>query len=208
MTDYDSITKFCRECEKLGRLDYVILNAALMASNFRRVDQTGHELVFQTNYLSTVLMALLLVPIMISKRRLIKSTRPPVLSVVGSDTMYLSKFTSSTSAFASMDNPPSYEEFPQYATTKLLLMMFVSRLAKETDPEKIVINVYNPGITAGTGLAHNAQARGLWDYVTTSILIRGLSRHPHVGASIYIYALLAAGGASHGSFVSDWDIKP
>ncbi|RSL43661.1 hypothetical protein CEP51_016335 [Fusarium floridanum] len=207
LTDYDSITNFCRECEKLERLDYVILNAGLMASELRRAERTGHELVFQTNYLSTVFMVLLLVPTLISKSKTNKSDHPPVLSIVGSDTMYSSTFTASTSVFDTIDNPPSYEELPHYATTKLLLMMFISRLAKEVDSENIIINVCNPGLTNGTGLVHHNEDQGLLNRVG-SMLLRGLGRPIHVGASNYTYALLAAGLESHGSFVSDWSIKP
>ncbi|KAJ3539550.1 hypothetical protein NM208_g5441 [Fusarium decemcellulare] len=208
LTDYESIIEFRAKCQQLDRIDFMILNAGLMNSDMRRIEKTGHELVFQTNYLSTVLMVLIILPVLISKGKSSSLTEPPVLSIVGSDTMYQSTFTETNSIIATMDSPNPYQELPQYANTKLLLMTFVSRLSKEIKPEEVIINVCNPGLTSGTDIAQNDRQRGWFNWVLTRILLKVMARSLQSGASIYLHALLSFGKTSHGSFVSDWDIKP
>lgn len=208
LTDYDSIFNFRRQCQKLDRIDYFILNAGVMSSGLSYVEKTGHELVFQTNYLSTILMVLTLLPVLSTKRKSSSSIKTPVLSIVGSDTMYLSKFAQTSSIIAAMNNPQPYQELPQYATTKLLLMAFIARLSTKIDSDDVIINVCNPGLTSGTSLAHNDTQRHWLNRVSTNLMLKIMARSLESGASVYLHAILAGGKTSHGSFVSDWDIKP
>lgn len=92
MADYGDIDAFARRCRDLDRIDYVILNAAMQSSIFKRHHTTGHELAFQVDYLSTALLCMLLASVLKDQSRVGAVTKPPVLTVVGSDTMYLSKF--------------------------------------------------------------------------------------------------------------------
>lgn len=68
MESYDSIRAFADRCATLPRIDIVLLNAALMKMAHTTVPATGHELTMQVNYLSTALLAILLLPILKSKR--------------------------------------------------------------------------------------------------------------------------------------------
>ncbi|KAF2797225.1 putative short-chain dehydrogenase/reductase family protein [Melanomma pulvis-pyrius CBS 109.77] len=208
LSDYDSITEFAKRCRDLEHIDFAILNAALQNSKFEKNDNTGHESVFQTNYLSTTLLVLLLSSIMKEKKHRHGTREPPVLTVVGSDTMYLSKFEASGPVFPRMDNPAPYAKIKQYMDSKLLLMMFVAQLADEISPEDIIINVSNPGLTAGTSLGKDDEKPGFMERYIVPIFIHALGRSTQVGASNYIHALVEEGRESHGSFVSDWAIKP
>jgi NAD(P)-dependent dehydrogenase (short-subunit alcohol dehydrogenase family) len=208
MAEYDSVDAFAKRCRDLDRLDYVILNAALQSSTFQRHPETGHELAFQVNYISTVLLAMLLASVLKEKNRAGATVKPPVLSVVGSSTMYLSKFPAAGPVFRRMDDPTGFKRLKQYMDSKLLLMVFIRRLAQQVSPDDVVINVCNPGLVAGTGLGRNGS--GFVEKHLLTLFVRALGRSVQSGASVYIHALLGAGRGSegHGSFISDWAIKP
>ncbi|KAE8154627.1 hypothetical protein BDV25DRAFT_147573 [Aspergillus avenaceus] len=206
LADYDSIIAFVDRCRGLERLDYAILNAGMQRPNFKRNDRTGHEVILQTNYISTTLLATLLAPVM-KDQRVDRTATPPVLSIVGSDTMYMSKLKTTGSVFPVMNDEVRFQGFQQYMDSKLLLMMFTVRLAEQYDPKDIVINVSNPGLTYGTNLGGDDHKSGLAPLIIKPI-VRALGRSLAVGASVYVHALVLNGEESHGSFVSDWQVKP
>lgn len=207
MANYDSIIAFANRCRSLKRLNFAILNAGVQLSNFRRSEKTGHEMTIQTNYLSTALLAMLLTSIMKEKKGL-EADRPPVITVVGSDTMYLSKFEPSGSILPQLDDPARYSRFQQYMDSKLLLMMFVSCLAEKISSVDVIINVCNPGMTAGTGLGRDIQNPGFATRLLVPLFVMAIGRSLKLGASVYVHAVVAEGQKSHGSFFSDWTIKP
>ncbi|KAJ5818489.1 retinol dehydrogenase 12 [Penicillium riverlandense] len=174
MASYGSICKFAEQCASLPRIDIAILNAGLMVPTYTTVAATGHELTMQVNYLSTALLAMLLIP-----------TKGPILP--------------------QFDNPKAFGQFPAYANAKMLLMFFVTKLAERVKPSDVLINLVNPGMTKGTSLGHdnNVIAKKIFG-VAQYFLARSLD----VGASVYLDAALTRGAESHGSFVSDWAIKP
>jgi len=64
MNSYDSILGFAKRIESdLPRVDYTLLNAGVGPLNSRRNETTDQLKVVQVNYLSTVLLTLLLLPI-------------------------------------------------------------------------------------------------------------------------------------------------
>ncbi|KAL5354872.1 hypothetical protein ACLOAV_000963 [Pseudogymnoascus australis] len=90
MESYDSIQTFVRKCDtELTRIDYTILNSGIAPVTFSTTQSTGHETAIQVNHISTVLLAILLLPILKAK-----STRdnPARLTVVNSLTAHLCKF--------------------------------------------------------------------------------------------------------------------
>jgi NAD(P)-dependent dehydrogenase (short-subunit alcohol dehydrogenase family) len=210
MTEYGSIITFAKRCRGLDRTDYVILNAALQSSTFNRHPKTGHEIVFQVDYISTVLLALLMASVLKDKHRAQATIDPPVLTVVGSTTMYFSKFPATDEPiFPRMDDSTRFERLKQYQDSKLLLMMSIRRLAQKIDPDHLLINVCNPGLVAGTGLGGNTGPNpGLMEKHVFPLFVKVLGRNVQSGASVYVHALLGEDKRSHGSFVSDWTIKP
>lgn len=203
MESYDSVRSFAEQCASLPRIDIVILNAGLMMPTYRTAAETGHEITVQVNYLSTVLLALLLVPILKSKRAP-GATRPPVLSIVGSDSAYGASLKMEGPILEQMDESKGYGPF-RYPSTKLLLTVFLGKLAEFVDPTEVLINTSNPGMTGGTSFGHdgNPVLKGLFGVVKYF-----LARSLEVGASLYLDAALTRGAESHGKFVSDWTIKP
>ncbi|KAK3356621.1 retinol dehydrogenase 12, partial [Lasiosphaeria hispida] len=203
MESYDSIRAFTAQCATLPRINIVILNAALTKKSYT-VSTTGHETLLQVNYLSTALLAILLLPILKAKKT---GQGPPVLSLVGSDLMYSSpvKTEKGVSVWAQFDDPKGYNQFLWYGQTKVLLMLFVFQLSQHVDPNDVIINVPNPGATGGTSFFRELP----WIVQKIfGILQYFVARRVEVGASTYLDAALAKGKESHGAFVSDWAIKP
>jgi NAD(P)-dependent dehydrogenase (short-subunit alcohol dehydrogenase family) len=209
MAEYDSIDAFDKQCRGLDRIDYIILNAAMQSSTFKRHNKTGHELVFQVDYISTVLLCMLLASVLKDKNHTGATIKPPVLTIVGSDTMYLSKFPAAKPVFTRMDDPTGYARMKQYMDSKLLLMVFIRQLAQQISPDDVIINVCNPGMVTGTGLGRNGNPNpGFAEKRVVPLFVKALGRKVQSGASVYIHALLGEGKRGHGSFISDWTIKP
>lgn len=204
MESYDSVRAFAERCASLPRIDIAILNAGLMAASYTTAPGTGHELTMQVNYLSTALLALLLVPILRSKKAP-GADKPPVLSIVGSDAAYSAPLNTEGPVLAQFDDPKSYGRFPAYTSSKLLLTLFVGRLAELVDPADVLINLSNPGMTKGTSFGHDSSVilRKMF-----GVIQYFLARSVGVGASVYLDAALSRGAESHGQLISDWAIKP
>ncbi|CAG8950032.1 hypothetical protein HYFRA_00004366 [Hymenoscyphus fraxineus] len=206
MESYDSIRTFAEKCASLPRVDITILNAGVMPATSMKSAGTGHDLVVQVDYLSTVFLAMMLVPVLRSQRAAgAGASKPPVLSIVGSDMAYSHTLKTKGPILAQFDDPKSFGQMPTYANAKMLLMMFVAKLAELVKPEELLINLCNPGMTKGTSLGHDSPmiAKKIF-----GVAQHFLARTPEVGASCYINAVLSQGPESHGSFVSDWSIKP
>ncbi|KAM0289440.1 hypothetical protein ACHAO9_006093 [Fusarium lateritium] len=205
MLPYESIIAFARRCETLPGLDIAILNAGLSQLNYKRAEETDHEVTFHINYLSTALLALVLVPILRAQRG---TATPARLSLVGSDKSYCAnwKGTGSESVVEVMDNPTHFDPWEAYKATKLLLLVFTYELSKHISSEEVIINVSNPGACRGThfGAAKRSMNQAAMLYISSLLL----GRTSNVGARQYVDAVTVQGPESHGSFVSEGKIKP
>ncbi|KAI0532992.1 hypothetical protein GGR58DRAFT_488358 [Xylaria digitata] len=202
LESYESIRAFTNRCAVLPRLDIVILNAGIMKSPFTIVPTTRHETMLQVNYLSTALLALLLLPILKERGG---GTRPSVLTIVGSDRAYEVNIAKEGPVLYQLDRSEHFTQFDWYGKTKLLLTLFVAELAELVDGDDVLVNMANPGMTKGTEFFRGARA------CMRPIISFGqflLARPVEVAASIYVDAVCARGKESHGSFLSDWTIKP
>ncbi|KAI0405159.1 retinol dehydrogenase 12 [Xylaria palmicola] len=210
MGSYASIAAFVERCGSLlPRIDMVILNAGLRGGAvFAAAEDTGHEYSVQVNYLSTALLAVSLLPILKAKRR--AGSRPPVLSVVTSDTAFWTAVETRGPVLAQLDRAEGYAPMAWYQRAKLLQHFFVSRLAEEVDGGEVTVNLANPGLCAGTAFGADREKGGfsvlarLFFDVFKAINARDLA----TGASTYVDAVVVKGAESHGSYVSDWAIRP
>ncbi|ETS72924.1 hypothetical protein PFICI_15316 [Pestalotiopsis fici W106-1] len=205
MNSYDSIRAFASRCETLSRIDIVLLNAGVLNGEFSTNASTGHESSLQVNYLSTALLTILLLPILKTRKSTAPGARPPVLSLVGSDTMYMANWETQGPVLRQFDEPSSFDPLQTYAKSKLVLMLFVTKLADFVNSNDVVLQVVNPGMTASTGLSNN---RSWMDQLMTRILHFLMARSTETGATTYVDAVVGKGVESHGSFVSEWTIKP
>ncbi|KAI6361464.1 hypothetical protein MCOR25_006498 [Pyricularia grisea] len=204
MSSYESVRAFAAKCgAELERIDSVILNAGVQTSTFTLVEDTGHEITVQVNYLSTALLSLLLVPVLKAKKK--EGAPPPVLTIVGSDTAYMTNLLSMEPALPVFDKPEAFSQFQTYPRAKLLLVFFVAKLAEHVDPADVIINYSNPGLTKGTEIARSGS---LLSKIAGSTTQYFLARELDVGASVYLDAVFNHGAEGHGGFISDWTIKP
>jgi len=206
MTSYPSIQAFCRRAEaELPRLDITILNSGLMHLKFTK-SETGHEEILQVNYLSTFLLAILMLPICKSKA---PPGRPGRLTIVSSGTALFAKLSNRDKRpfLASFDDPEIFPFDPpdRYFSSKMLGHLFFVRMLEYLNADDVIVNLVEPGMVKGTGLQRDAKGiigwvLGAW----TSFWGRSVDD----GAWMYVDAAVVKGKESHGCFLMDWEIHP
>ena len=206
MESYESVRSFAARCATLDRLDIAVLNAGCGKLDFQRVDGgKGREVSLQVNYLSTVLLGILLVPILGVKSE--GADRPGRLVFVGSNVgHHVELKMTETGVLDGMDTEEGFHGFEQYGKTKLALLMFVSKLAQVVEPSSVIVNVVAPGAVRDTALLREARSQYLMRalmFVNYWLLGRNLAD----GTRQYLHAAMALGQESHGSLV-DFAIRP
>ncbi|RVX70133.1 hypothetical protein B0A52_06305 [Exophiala mesophila] len=213
MLSYDSIRDFSAKCSNLERLDVAILNAACSRIEFAINKSTGHEETFQTNYLSTALLAILLVPIMRSKKRTTPGSPPPRLAIVSSGLALSAGFPNHEAdpLIPSFDSKAIWSssggQFERYSVTKTLELMLVLSLSRLVDPKDVLITAVDPGFTRGSQLHRDMSVMTriiLW--FLKALTARSLTE----AAWTYIDAINSSsrGGEIHGSFIMNFKITP
>jgi NAD(P)-dependent dehydrogenase (short-subunit alcohol dehydrogenase family) len=207
MLSYSSIQSFAARCASLGSLDLAVLNAGAIRGDFKINPSTGHEEVFQVNYLSTALLGILLLPLL---RRRDGRKSPGRLTIISSSMGLTSEFPNrdATPLIKSFDDPKGWSvsaASDRYATTKTLGIMFAFNLSKFVSADDVIINTVDPGFVAGTQLHRDAPSfvRGIFAFVK-ALTARSLEQ----GAWTYVDAVAVKGRESHGSFVMNWTISP
>ncbi|KUL90964.1 hypothetical protein ZTR_00809 [Talaromyces verruculosus] len=189
MSCYSSIQTFARKVENLlTRIDFVLLNAGVRKVDFTIIESTGHEENVQVNYLSTMLLAVLLLPILKAKRVL--GAAPAHLTIVNS-MLSLGVTVSNKngiSLFQSFDNPRNFSAVQQYNLTKLLAHMFLWDLVDYISADDVIVNLVDPAFVKGTDLLREVPGPD--------------------GASCIIDAMVSKGKESHGCFLMSWKIHP
>lgn len=207
MASYASIKAFVARCDtELTRIDIVLLNAGFRASEFQRHAETGHEMGLQVNYFGTALLSALLVPILKSKKAALPAGVAPRLCCVASDTAYMAKVDYDKPLVEQVDDEKSFAALTCYPKTKLLILMFITELSKRVDSDDVLISCTNPGLTKGTSF-NSGTGNPVIDFLAGGVM-RLLARSVEIGASTYINSVVVQGKESHGSFTSDWTIKP
>lgn len=161
-------------------LDIAVLNAGVAAASFRLCPETGREEDVQVNYLSTLLLGILLLPVL-RRRGGGGGGGPGRLTIVGSAQAYGARLPDKTASrlLASLDDERAWDAAGRYACSKMPGHLALARLAGLVDPRDVVVNIVSPGFCKGSELGR--EARG---------------------------AAVVKGRESHGCFVSDWEIRP
>lgn len=209
MLEYDTITSFATRAGQLEHLDLVILNAGIYRINLTINPSTGNEEDVQTNYLSTVLLTLLLLPALQAKKR--SPTTPGRLTIVSSDTAGMTKFVERDAdpllaALKDTSGKYKWDMQERYGTTKLLGQLFLGELAKQVPPSVAIVNAGSPGLCSGSGLARDAA--GTFLRFPLAIYFGIFGRKPAVGAHVILDAALKKGEESHGEVVEFDKIRP
>ncbi|KAJ9296565.1 hypothetical protein DTO271G3_5263 [Paecilomyces variotii] len=215
MESYASIQAFITRCRsELGRVNIAILNAGLALKHFQTCTNPGttpRETTLQVNFLSTALLALLLLPSLGAWR----GNQHPVpvpgrLTLVGSDTAYWldSRVLQGRPLLAAASASERFNGFERYKMTKLFVLMFVAKLARDlVSPDEVIVNVACPGLCKGTAFVREPDSNWAKQVIFSS-LIRLMGRTPELGARVYLDAALSQGAKSHGSMLSEGQILP
>lgn len=170
MASYDSVQAFTRRVDaELPRLDIVILNAGIASNNFRTVAATGHEEIIQVNYLSTVLLATLLLPILKAKKELNAGTmkEPPRMTIVNSGLAMVAGFKNRNAQplLPSFDEKKNFSPTDTYSTSKTLGHLWMWHAAEYISADDVVsgqdedaseATQYSPGEAEGLPAEHQA----------------------------------------------------
>jgi NAD(P)-dependent dehydrogenase (short-subunit alcohol dehydrogenase family) len=207
MSSYESIQAFVRRVEKdITRLDIVILNAGLVKEDFSVVASTGHEESIQVNYLSTVLLSILILPTLKIKS---PPSAPGRLTIINSGTALFAKFPNRNEVplLKSFDNAATWDKDAndRYPCSKLLGHYFMAKFVNYVDPKDVIVNLVDPGLTKGTGLMRDLS--GVTG-VIFGLMKAAAGRTLEVGSSTYVDAAVVKGKETHGCYVMDWKICP
>ncbi|KAF2678492.1 NAD(P)-binding protein [Lentithecium fluviatile CBS 122367] len=207
MSSYNSVLAFARRVEtEPSRIDIVLLNAGLTNFNFTKVESTGHEETIQVNYLSTMLLAVLLLPILKAKRS--PGGEPARLTISSAALTLHAAFPNcdANPLLPSFDDPKTYKPQEHYRTSKLLAHMFLWNLVDYVSADDVIVNLADPAFVKGTGLV----VRNATGIVVVFVKLFGalFGRTVKLGASCYIDAIVNKGKESHGCFLMSWNVHP
>lgn len=206
MCSYPSIQAFARRVESdLSRIDIVLLNAGVLKYTFNIIESTGHEECLQVNYLSTVLLVILLLPVLKAKG---PPGEPARLTIVSASWALSAKFPfrDKTPLLTAFDDPKTYDgdQKEDYSSGKLLGHMFLWKFVDYVSPDDVILNLADPA-WCKTGLSR--EVTGMMK-VAGFVLGGALARSPKVGASCFVDAIINKGKESHGCFLMSWKIMP
>ncbi|KAI0158067.1 NAD(P)-binding protein [Xylariaceae sp. FL1272] len=206
MSSYDSVRAFARRIDsELDRIDMVLLNAGLTRDKFSVVPSTGHQETIQVNYLSTVLLALLLLPTLKQKRP--PNGEPAHMSIVNAALSLRASLPNSKAdpLLPSFDDPSTFDPIEHYCLSKLLMHMFMWKLVEYVSANDVVVNLSDPAWCRGSNLHRDREGA----LKKAGMKMFGLlGRTPRLGASCFIDALVNKGKESHGTFIMSWEIHP
>ncbi|KAM0352306.1 hypothetical protein ACHAPU_001970 [Fusarium lateritium] len=205
MVSYKSVEAFAKNCETLDRIDLAILNAGIQMTEFV-LSPEGHETSFQVNYLSTVLLATLLLPTL---KRKAPTGQPGHLTIVNSGTALTAEFPNAQDEnvlpfyddknnFSAGSNP-----LPSYAKSKALAHFWILKLSERVSADDVVVNLVDPGMIRNTNLQQ--QGIAVVRYIA-AVFKWFLARSLDQGASTFVQAGVVLGKESHGSYIMDWRI--
>ncbi|KAB5536208.1 hypothetical protein GE09DRAFT_1249901 [Coniochaeta sp. 2T2.1] len=182
LSSYDSILAFVERAKILDNLDIAVLNAGVFKLAETFDPATGYEEAVQVNYLSTILLTILLLPIMKAKN---SRNSTPILP-------------------AFKEKVQHWDFAENYRTSKLLGQLFLTELAKRVDPSDVVLDWANPGFcTSDLGRETSGLIRFLFRIQKTV-----LAWPCEKGARTLVHAVTTLGRDAHGQFVEDAKIQP
>lgn len=154
VSSFESVIRFgARVNQQLGRLDAVLANAAIHATNYRLAE--GMESTVTVNVVSQVLLALMVIPKL--RESADKYGIRPRLTMVGSAVHYWTKFTERKAmkvagkggrmgVLEALNDTKTANMPDRYYLSKLLILMLWTGLAAEMGGTKVVLNVVEPGL--------------------------------------------------------------
>ncbi|CCC07601.1 unnamed protein product [Sordaria macrospora k-hell] len=213
---YDSILAFAARAEKeLTTLDIAVLNAGICPVTRSFNPHTGHDEVIQVNYLSTALLAIVLLPVIQSKRQ--NQSGPSRLTIVNSEVSGWTSFSevvgknpTPPSILATLDDDDSGKKavnmIDRMQVSKLLGQFFLSEIAKVVSPSLAVINATSPSLVLETQF--NRDRDGTLLYTIGKLAMKKVANTAAVGARMITDAAVNHGEETHGEMLSFQELVP
>lgn len=217
MASYPSIRAFVErvDADLPQPVDFVVLNAGLMRG-WATVPATGHEEMFQVNYLSPALLTLLLLPVLRARSR--PGGCPARVTWVNGALSLAARFPERGSApmFPAFDDEGAFSGGDRYNTSKALAHFFAWKLSERVSADDVVVTVTDPGYVRGTQLAHELKEEmvqklwlpSAWLLKLAMGLFEKTARTLESGTSTIVDALVNHGKESHGCFLMGWKVAP
>jgi len=171
-----------------------------------RPGKIGHDEVIQVNYLSTALLAILLLPVFKSKRS--NQEQPSRMTFTSSDASAWTGFKERNEdpLLPSFDRPAKVDMTDRYFVSKLLGQFFLAELAKHVPTSVAVINAATPG------MCHDSQLNRELDLTLkgkiAKIFMRRVGYSSAVGARMITDAAVQHGDETHGQYLGLQRLKP
>jgi len=134
LASFSSIRACVEEFKKRhGRLDVLINNAGVLPQE-RQESKDGIELNWAVNFLAPFLLTNLLLP-------LLKQSAPARVVNVSS-----SMHAEGAIDVADLESKKSFDKYTAYAQSKLALVLFTKKLARELEGSGVTVNALHPGV--------------------------------------------------------------
>ncbi len=205
MCSFESVQEFTKRADtQLKRIDFVLLNAGLHSPVFRSDGGSGPGEVYQVNYLSTMLLTVLMLPMLKAKHQ--PQNPVPHLSITNAALTLAATFPEQkyNPILPAFSDPKAFNNEQTYNSSKLLAHMFLWNLVDYVSSDDVIVSLADPAWCKGTELIRDVKGP-VWLFLQ---LFKLLGRTPEVGASCLVDALVNKGKESHGCFLMSWKIHP
>lgn len=204
LLSYDSVRAFVTRTKTLDRIDIVILNAGILPAKQVIDEKTGHDEGIQVNYLSTVLLLVLLLQIVKDK----PASQPTRFTLVNSDGAAWTSFKDQNAdrILPALDKPDNWGTPDRNFVAKLLVQLFVTELVKHVPASLAIINIVTPGMIHDSEMSR--ETRDGWLGWTVEGIRRRVGTTSAVGARLVVDAVVNHGSESHGQYLSEQKLKP
>lgn len=205
MMSYDSVIAFAKRANELKYIDIVVLNAG--ARRMPYVQSThGWEEDLQVNTLSTILLAVLLLPKLKESKQ--RTNKIPVLEFVSSgqhqSAVVPSEVRQESNILDYYNQREHFKEGSQYKFSKVFLMYATNQLADKISSEDVIITSICPGLV-NTNLGRDHFFPGV--YILAFLFFALFMRTPAQGANM-ILSGTTQGEVLHGRFWQHDKIQP
>lgn len=193
LEDYDNVKAFAQRVNGLKRVDGIIENAGKATDKFDLVG--GNESTVTVNDVSTMLLALLLLPKLQESAKLFDIT--PNITIVSSEVHFFANFAErkGASIFDTLNNPETSKMGDRYNVSKLLEVYACREIAREHPVSQtlVTLNFLNPGFCHSELMREN-------DNFATRLFKQILARTTEVGSRTLVHGGLA-GPETHGKYL-------
>ncbi|KAL1858184.1 hypothetical protein Daus18300_010066 [Diaporthe australafricana] len=209
LSAYGSVVSFAERAAKtLARLDMAVLNAGFCPAKRAVNASTGHDEIIQVNYLSTALLAVLLLAV--ARRVRENQPQPTRITLTLSEVAAWARFPvgKDVPILAALDAPGALAENTndRMFVSKLLAQYFVNALAKQVPPSAAVINAVSPGAIHDSQFDRDIDKTPAGSVV--KMILRRVGNSAAVGARMITDAAVRHGEETHGQFLSFQELVP